>query len=160
MNPGPKILPSRIYMLSSELNPASSSHPEQRLLNALLLCLAAGPQAFPTASLKSRRFTPALQARAGKAAQQVKLPVRSYNRLRLYLRFRLFYELTEGSACNGELAYPRRIRFTPIIFILIHCAAASAAFHAQIVFPSGLPACQRASCPGPSQAPLWPCPCL
>jgi hypothetical protein len=116
LNPGPKILPSRLYMLSSGLNPAFSSHPKQRLLNALLLCLTVRPQAFLTASLKSRRFTPALQARAGKAAQQLTLPVRNYNRLRLYLRFRLFYELTEGSACNGELAYPRRIRFTPIYF--------------------------------------------
>jgi hypothetical protein len=105
------------------------------LLNALLLHLVVRPQAVLTTSLKSRRFIPALQARAGKAAQQTKLPVRNYNRLRLYLKFRLFYELTEGSACNGELAYPRRIRFTPIFFILIHCGAASAAFPVQTAFP-------------------------
>ncbi len=37
-------------------------------------------------SPKSRRFAPALRARTGKAAKQVvKLLLRSYNRLRLYL---------------------------------------------------------------------------
>lgn len=94
-------------------------------------------------SPKSRRFIPALQARAGKAAQQIKLPVRNYNRLRLYLKFRLFYELTEGSACNGELTYPRRIRFTPIDSI--HYGAAFAAFLGLPAALSRHPACREVS---------------
>ena len=66
-------------------------------------------------SPKSRRFTPALRARAGKAAKQTMLPLRNYNRQRLYLKFHQVYELTEHSACNVELTYPRRIRFAPIL---------------------------------------------
>jgi hypothetical protein len=156
LNPGPKILPSRIYMLSSELNPTFNAHPEQRLLNALLLYLVVRPQAFPTTSLKSRRFTPALQARAGKAAQQLTLPVRNYNRLRLYLRFRLFYELTEGSACNGKLTYPRRIRFTPSI----HSGAAYAAFPGLPAVLSRHPAYREVSCREQGQALPSPYPYL
>ncbi len=86
MNPGPKILPSRLYMLSSKLNPAFSSRLEQRLLKADLLYLVKRPQMLLMTSPKSRRFAPALRARTGKAAKQViKLLLRSYNRLRLYL---------------------------------------------------------------------------
>ena len=94
---------------------ASGSHPEPESPDASLLWSRfPGGRRTGKTSPRSRRLHPALRARAGKTARQVMLPLRNYNRLRLYLRLHLFYELTEHSACNVELTYPRRIRFTPI----------------------------------------------
>jgi len=115
-NPGPEILPSRLYMLSSRFWSCTRLSPGtwDCQVPACLKSRRRDNRLILPASPRSRRLHPALRARAGKTARQVMLPLRSYNRLRLYLRLHLFYELTEHSACNVELTYPRRIRFTPI----------------------------------------------
>ncbi len=116
-NPGPEILPSRIYMLSSrfksrlKLSPGTGDCLRPACLDSRLACNRHTGKTSP----KSRRFTPALRARTGKAAKQTMLLLRDYNRQRLYLKFHQVYELIEHSACNDELLYPRRIRFTPIL---------------------------------------------
>ncbi len=118
LNPRPEILPSRLYMLSSRFESHTRLSPGtwDCQVPACLKSHRSDNRHIQPASPKSRRLHPALRARAGKTARQTMLPLRNYNRLRLYLRFHLFYELTEHSACNVELLYPRRIRFTPMFF--------------------------------------------
>ena len=119
LNPRPEILPSRIYMLSSRfgsrirLSPGTWGLPNASLLKSR----QPSDRHTRLTSPNSRRFTPLLRARSGEAAKQTMLPLRNYNRQRLYLRFHQVYELTEHSACNVELSYLRRIRFTPIFFV-------------------------------------------
>jgi len=117
LNPGPKILPSRLYMLSSRFRSRTRLSPGTGdcQVPACLKSRRSGNRHTQPASPKSRRFTPPLRARSGEAAKQTMLPLRNYNRQRLYLRFHQVYELTEHSACNVELTYPRRIRFTPML---------------------------------------------
>ena len=170
LNPRPEILPSRIYMLSSRFKSRirlSSGTGDCQMPACLSLVNRVTGNTRLT-SPKSRRFAPALRARAGEAAKQTMLPLRNYNRQRLYLRFHQVYELTEHSACNVELTYPRRIRFTPIRSLkseiriakfetktenlkLSHFAAALAAGHGWTAFLSKRAVCHTAFYLAPGQ---------
>ena len=81
---------------------------------------------------------PALWAKAGGTAQQLTLPVRSYNRLRLYL-IPPFLRADRNSACNIKLQYPRRIRFAPLL--VVSCVLKEVA----------VPVSHRAACCVPSR---------
>ncbi len=88
MNPRPKILPFCIYMLSSGLKSRICFSPGTEMFRCQpkkdLACQALSTLDQPACRVDAPN--PAPQARAGGTAQQViKLLMRSYNRLRLYL---------------------------------------------------------------------------
>ncbi len=91
MNPGPEILPLCLYMLSFGIKSHIRGSPETGITGcqsdkSRYLRLRPAPVTSPRVDAP----IPAMQAEAGGTAQQLTLPVRSYNRLRLYLSSVIF----------------------------------------------------------------------
>jgi hypothetical protein len=83
-NPRPKILPSRIYMLSSGIGSRAVSHPEPGYSTPACFISSAATGAPDNQPVEVDAPNPATGEDRG-TAQQLKLLLRSYNRLRLYL---------------------------------------------------------------------------
>lgn len=120
MNPGPKTLPSCLYMLSSRFKSRVRFSPgtgDVRTPARLISLIAPRASTISQPAESTPRIRPYRLGPVGRH-RQLTLLVRSYNRLRLYL-FPPFLRADRNSACNIKLQYPRRIRFAPLSIVCV-----------------------------------------